>query len=62
MSILLFIRECWYALLLPAILLGGLLYRWITHQPFKGKVTPVGVLHDLPESVTGMRKDENQSI
>lgn len=58
MGVLQFIQEFWYALLLPAVLLGGLIYRWITHQPFRGNVPPVGVLNYLPESVTGMKKED----
>ncbi len=50
-----FILENWLALLILAVLGGGLLYRRITHQPFRGKVPPVGVLDDLPGSVTGMK-------
>ena len=54
-----FILENWLALLIWAVLIGGLLYRRITHQPFRGKVPPVGVLDDLPGSVTGMKQAEN---
>lgn len=60
MGVLQFIQEFWYALLLPAVLLGGLIYRWTTHRPFKGNVPPVGVLNDLPESVTGMKKEDGR--
>ena len=54
-----FILENWLALLILAVLIGGLLYRRITHQPFRGKVPPVGVLDYLPGSVTGMKQAEN---
>ena len=54
-----FILENWLAVLILAVLIGGLLYRRITHQPFRGKVPPVGVLDDLPGSITGMKQAEN---
>ena len=59
MGVLKLILEIWYLILLVAVFIGGLIYRKITHQPFKGGVPPVGVLRDLPSSVTGLNKEEN---
>ena len=59
MGFLKLILEIWYLILLVAVFIGGLIYRKITHQPFKGGVPPVGVLRDLPSSVTGLNKEEN---
>lgn len=59
MKVLNFIFEYWLILLFPAIILGGIIVRLVTHQPFKGDITPVGVFQDLPESVTGMKRPEN---
>ena len=59
MKVLNFIFEYWLMLLFPAIILGGIIVRFVTHQPFTGDITPVGVFQDLPESVTGMKKPEN---
>ena len=42
--------------LIAGILIGGFIYRKVTHQPFKGDIPPVGVMNDLPSSVTGMNK------
>ena len=58
MGFLKLILEIWYLILLVAVFIGGLIYRKITHQPFKGGVPPVGVLQDLPSSVTGLNKEE----
>ena len=59
MGVLKLILEMWYLILPVAVFIGGLIYRKITHQPFKGGVPPVGVLRDLPSSVTGLNKEEN---
>ena len=59
MKVLNFIFEYWLIILFPAIVLGGIIVRLVTHQPFKGDITPVGVLEDLPESVTGLKKTGN---
>ena len=61
MGILKLILEIWYLILLVAVFIGGLIYRKITHQPFKGGVPPVGVLRDLPSSVTGLNKQEEKA-
>ena len=61
MGFLKLILEIWYLILLVAVLIGGLIYRKITHQPFKGGVPPVGVLRDLPSSVTGLNKQEENA-
>ena len=58
MKVLNFIFEYWLMLLFPAIILGGIIVRFVTHQPFTGDITPVGVFQDLPESVTGMKKPD----
>lgn len=58
MRVLKLILEIWYLILPVAVFIGGLIYRKITHQPFKGGVPPVGVLRDLPSSVTGLNKQE----
>lgn len=60
MGFLKLILEIWYLILLVAVFIGGLIYRKITHQPFKGGVPPVGVLRDLPSSVTGLNKQEEK--
>ena len=60
MEFLKLILEIWYLILLVAVFIGGLIYRKITHQPFKGGVPPVGVLRDLPSSVTGLNKQEEK--
>ena len=60
MGYLKLILEIWYLILLAAVFIGGLIYRKITHQPFKGGVPPVGVLRDLPSSVTGLNKEEEE--
>ena len=61
MGVLKLILEMWYLILLVAVFIGGLIYRKITHQPFKGGVPPVGVLRDLPSSVTGLNKQEENA-
>ncbi len=61
MGFLKLILEIWYLILLVAVFIGGLIYRKITHQPFKGGVPPVGVLRDLPSSVTGLNKQEEKA-
>lgn len=61
MGVLKLILEIWYLILLVAVFIGGLIYRKITHQPFKGGVPPVGVLRDLPSSVTGLNKQEEKA-
>lgn len=61
MGFLKLILEIWYLILLVAVFIGGLIYRKITHQPFKGGVPPVGVLRDLPSSVTGLNKEEEKA-
>ena len=61
MGFLKLILEIWYLILLVAVFIGGLIYRKITHQPFKGGVPPVGVLRDLPSSVTGRNKQEENA-
>lgn len=61
MGVLKLILEIWYLILLVAVFIGGLIYRKITHQPFKGGVPPVGVLRDLPSSVTGLNKEEEKA-
>lgn len=61
MGFLKLILEVWYLILLAAVFIGGLIYRKITHQPFKGGVPPVGVLRDLPSSVTGLNKEEEKA-
>ena len=61
MGFLKLILEIWYLILLVAVFIGGLIYRKITHQPFKGGVPPVGVLRDLPSSVTGLNKQEENA-
>lgn len=61
MGVLKLILEIWYLILLVAVFIGGLIYRKITHQPFKGGVPPVGVLRDLPSSVTGLNKQEEKT-
>ena len=61
MEFLKLILEIWYLILLVAVFIGGLIYRKITHQPFKGGVPPVGVLRDLPSSVTGLNKQEENA-
>ena len=58
MGVLKLILEMWYLILPVAVFIGGLIYRKITHQPFKGEIPPVGVLRDLPSSVTGLNKEE----
>ena len=60
MEFLKLILEIWYLILLVAVFIGGLIYRKITHQPFKGEIPPVGVLRDLPSSVTGLNKQEEK--
>lgn len=61
MRVLKLILEIWYLILPVAVFIGGLIYRKITHQPFKGGVPPVGVLRDLPSSVTGINKQEENA-
>lgn len=61
MGFLKLIFEIWYLILLVAVFIGGLIYRKITHQPFKGEIPPVGVLRDLPSSVTGLNKQEEKT-
>ena len=61
MGFLKLILEIWYLILLVAVFIGGLIYRKITHQPFKGEIPPVGVLRDLPSSVTGLNKEEEKA-
>ena len=61
MGVLKLILEMWYLILPVAVFIGGLIYRKITHQPFKGGVPPVGVLRDLPGSVTGLNKQEENA-
>ena len=61
MRVLKLILEIWYLILLAAVFIGGLIYRKITHQPFKGEIPPVGVLRDLPSSVTGINKQEEKT-
>ena len=43
MRVLKLILEIWYLILPAAVFIGGLIYRKITHQPFKGEIPPVGV-------------------
>ena len=61
MRVLKLILEIWYLILPVAVFIGGLIYRKITHQPFKGGVPTVGVLRDLPSSVTGLNKQEEKT-
>ena len=61
MRVLKLILEIWYLILPVAVFIGGLIYRKITHQPFKGEIPPVGVLRDLPSSVTGINKQEEKT-
>ena len=61
MGVLKLILEIWYLILLVAVFIGGLIYRKITHQPFKGGIPPVCVLRDLPSSVTGLNKQEEKT-
>lgn len=61
MGVLKLILEMWYLILPVAVFIGGLIYRKITHQPFKGEIPPVGVLRDLPNSVTGLNKQEEKT-
>ena len=61
MGVLKLILEMWYLILPVAVFIGGLIYRKITHQPFKGEIPPVGVLRDLPRSVTGLNKQEEKT-
>ena len=61
MGVLKLILEIWYLILPVAVFIGGLIYRKITHQPFKGGVPPVGVLRALPSSVTGLNKQEEET-
>lgn len=61
MGFLKLILEIWYLILPVAVFIGGLIYRKITHQPFKGGIPPVGVLRDLPSSVTGLNKLEENA-
>lgn len=55
-----FILENWYLILIAGVLIGGFIYRKVTHQPFKGDIPPVGVMNDLPSSVTGMNKHSDK--
>ena len=41
MRVLKLILEIWYLILPAAVFIGGLIYRKITHQPFKGEI-PAG--------------------
>ena len=61
MRVLKLILEIWYLILPAAVFIGGLIYRKITRQPFKGEIPPVGVLRDLPSSVTGLNKQEEKA-
>ena len=61
MGFFFFFLEMWYLILPVAVFIGGLIYRKITHQPFKGEIPPVGVLRDLPSSVTGLNKQEEKT-
>lgn len=60
MKVLKFILENWYLILIAGVLIGGFIYRKVTHQPFKGDIPPVGVMNDLPSSVTGMNKHRDK--
>ena len=60
MKVLKFILENWYLILIACVLIGGFIYRKVTHQPFKGDIPPVGVMNDLPSSVTGMNKHSDK--
>lgn len=60
MKVLKFILENWYLILIAGVLIGGFIYRKATHQPFKGDIPPVGVMNDLPSSVTGMNKHSDK--
>ena len=61
MRVLKLILEIWYLILPATVFIGGVIYRKITHQPFKGEIPPVGVLRDLPSSVTGLNKQEEKT-
>ena len=60
MKVLKFILENWYLILIAGVLIGGFIYRKGTPQPFKGDIPPVGVMNDLPSSVTGMNKHSDK--
>ena len=60
MKVLKFILENWYLILIAGVLICGFIYRKVTHQPFKGDIPPVGVMNDLPSSVTGMNKHSDK--
>ena len=60
MKVLKFILENWYLVLIAGVLIGGFIYRTVTHQPFKSDIPPVGVMNDLPSSVTGMNKHSDK--
>lgn len=60
MKVLKFILENWYLILIAGVLIGGFIYRKVTHQPFKDDIPPVGVMNDLPSSVTGMNKHSDK--
>ena len=47
MKVLKFILENWYLILIAGVLIGGFIYRKVTHQPFKGDIPPVGVMNDM---------------
>lgn len=38
MKVLKFILENWYLILIAGVLIGGFIYRKVTHQPFKGDI------------------------
>ena len=61
MGVLKLILENWLIFVIVVVFIGGLIYRKITHQPFKGEIPPVGVLRDLPSSVTGLNKQEEKA-
>lgn len=51
-----FLKDFWLGLLFAGILIGGFIYRKVTHQPYEGGVPPVGINNDLPSSITGINK------
>ena len=44
MRVLKLILEIWYLILPATVFIGGVIYRKITHQPFKGSTPTVGFL------------------
>ena len=59
-NILDFLSEAWFLILTVVIIIGGVVYRHVTKQPFKGDIPSIGYFDDMPNSVYPSKINENK--